>query len=640
MTNRIWFSDFHWHKGGLTVKKTGAYIPINLALLNDVATWLTFYIFAQSWRIWRRITGHKRPTIAFAPEKPRPWYFIWPVMHAAGAKLISDTSRADIVFQFEDATTTDNSVPWTKSGAILVNFDCNDISKSLVERVFKEAAGYDLAVNPKTHQGPMVEKSDINGAHDGRIVEGPLAEPKADRTYQRLIDNEIPGGLVEDLRTCIVGGEPAIVMRKRRALARRFMNENTEVILDTPERVFTSEELDIIRKFAAGMHLDWGGIDVLRDRDTGKIHIVDANKTDMGPPLALPLKYKLRATRLMARAFSTAFEKKRTDKKTSPMIRSQKVAQKVAEAKARPPFAGIPYVREIDFEYGRVDQVSPLIRRVIANNPNPFTYIGTGVYIIGKGNVAVIDPGPMDEAHFEALKQALEGETVTHVLVTHGHSDHSPLAAPLAEWAGCKVYAAAGAIPTAKGELGSEDDLTFKPDEIIKDGDVISGPGWTLDIIETPGHTAHHLCFGLREENACLSGDHIMGWSTTVVSPPDGDMGDYMRSLKKIQDMNFDILWPTHGAPVKDDVNSFIEAYAEHRRSREASILIQLDDGQTNIPDMVKVMYADIDKRLHPAACHSVLGHMVELVKEGIVRCSDDKPTVSSEYQLNVLADA
>ena len=174
----------------------------------------------------------------------------------------------------------------------------------------------------------------------------------------------------------------------------------------------------------------------------------------------------------------------------------------------------IPYVRGIEFEYGEVQQVSPLIRRVIANNPGPFTYVGTGVYIIGHGEVAVIDPGPMDETHFAALRKALEGETVTHVLVTHGHSDHSPLAAPMAEWAGCKTYAKNCGVPTAKGELGSADDLGFMPDVKVGDGDSFSGPGWTLDVIETPGHTCNHLCFALREENACLSGDHIMGWST------------------------------------------------------------------------------------------------------------------------------
>ena len=296
----------------------------------------------------------------------------------------------------------------------------------------------------------------------------------------------------------------------------------------------------------------------------------------------------------------------------------------------------IPYIKEIEFEYGVVQQMTPLIRRVIANNPGPFTYVGTGVYIIGHGEVAVLDPGPEQPEHFEALKKALEGETVTHVLVSHGHSDHSPLAQPLAEWAGCKTYAKNCGVPTAKGELGSADDLGFMPDVKVGDGDVISGPGWTLDVIETPGHTCNHLCFGLREENACLSGDHIMGWSTTVVAPPDGDMGDYMRSLEKIREKKFDALYPTHGDPVKgqDFVEHFITEYAEHRRARERAILHHLSLGEHSIPDMVKEMYKDVDKRLHPAAAMSVLGHMIELVKTGRVSTPDDKPSVRSHFEL------
>ena len=296
----------------------------------------------------------------------------------------------------------------------------------------------------------------------------------------------------------------------------------------------------------------------------------------------------------------------------------------------------IPFIREFDFEYGRVQQVSPLVRRVVANNPGPFTFVGTGVFIIGNDEVAVLDPGPHDDEHFEALKAALDGETVTHVLVSHGHSDHSPLAQPLAEWAGCKTYAKNVGVPTAKGELGSADDLGFMPDVKVKDGDVISGPGWTVDVIETPGHTVNHLCFGLREENACFSGDHIMGWSTTVVAPPDGDMGDYMRSLEKVRRMRFDKLLPTHGAAVEgaDFVDNFIQEYAAHRRAREAAILQHLSEGETSITEMVKVMYADVDKGLHPAAAMSVLGHMLELVKLGTVISPDENPTVRSRFEL------
>lgn len=295
----------------------------------------------------------------------------------------------------------------------------------------------------------------------------------------------------------------------------------------------------------------------------------------------------------------------------------------------------IPFVKEIDFEYGRVDQVSPLIRRVIARNPGAFTYTGTGVYIVGKGTVAVIDPGPMQDDHFAALKQALEGETISHVVVTHSHMDHSPLAHPLAEWAGCKVYAKGPAIPTeSEVRMEAGDDLSFRPDETISDGWTASGPGWTLEAIETPGHTSNHLCYALKEENALFSGDHIMGWSTTVISPPDGDMGDYLASLEKVRDRGFSTIWPTHGPPVTEDPSGFIQAYIDHRKAREAAILERLAAGDETIPEMVKTIYAAVDKKLHPAACHSVLGHMMQLVKDGRVTTPDAMPGVRSSYAL------
>ncbi|MEM9938151.1 MAG: MBL fold metallo-hydrolase [Pseudomonadota bacterium] len=296
----------------------------------------------------------------------------------------------------------------------------------------------------------------------------------------------------------------------------------------------------------------------------------------------------------------------------------------------------IPFIKDIDFEYGRVEQVSPLIRRVIANNPGPFTFVGTGVYIIGKGEVAVIDPGPNDPVHFEALKQALDGETVKYVLVTHGHSDHSPLAKPLADWAGCKVYAKDCGKPTAKGELGSEDDRDFAPDEMVADGDRFSGPGWTLEVIETPGHTCSHICFDLKEENACLTGDHIMGWSTTIVAPPDGNMAAYFKSLDKIEDRGFDILWPTHGSPVREKafVREFIQAYRQHRQDREDGVIEHLRRGETSIPVMVENMYVGLEARLIPAACLSLLGHMMKLIEEGRVACDADTPVIQSEFKL------
>lgn len=311
MTERLWLADFEYDDGEILIKKTGHRVPANLALANDIFTWLSFYVLAQSWRTWRRLTGHKRPTIAFYPDKPRPWYFIWPVMHAAGAKLISDVEKADIVFHFEDATTTTNPLPPVRAGARLVNFGCHDVSKTRVAEAFETAAGYALKVDPTTYAGPMVVKSELNAAHDGQVIEGPIAQPVPGKAYQRLIDNEIEGGLVEDLRCCIVGGEPTVAFRKRRPLERRFQNMNTEVILDQPANVYTSDEVDVIRRFTAEIGLDWGGVDILRDRASGKIFIVDANKTDMGPPIALKLGDKLKSTRRMARAFASRFAPKR-----------------------------------------------------------------------------------------------------------------------------------------------------------------------------------------------------------------------------------------------------------------------------------------------------------------------------------------
>lgn len=310
MSNRFWLNDFEYQDGAILVKKTGHRIPASLGLVHDVFTWLSFYFFAQTWRSWRFLTGHRRPTIAFHPDKPRPWYFIWPVMHVAGAKLIEETADADIVFHFEDVTQTHTPSPLTKPGATLVNFSCDDVSKSRVAEAWAKVAGYDLAVDPRTHKGPMVEKAEKNACHDGRIIEGPM-DPLPGKSYQRLIDNQIEGGLVEDLRCCIVGGKPTVSFRKRRPLARRFLNENCQVILDQPANCYTSDEIAVIEAFCEEIGLDWGGVDVLRDRSCGRLYVVDANKTDMGPPVALKLGEKLKATRRMARAFDARLSPRR-----------------------------------------------------------------------------------------------------------------------------------------------------------------------------------------------------------------------------------------------------------------------------------------------------------------------------------------
>ncbi|MGH7023827.1 MAG: MBL fold metallo-hydrolase [Caulobacteraceae bacterium] len=293
----------------------------------------------------------------------------------------------------------------------------------------------------------------------------------------------------------------------------------------------------------------------------------------------------------------------------------------------------IPYVRDLDFEYGRCDEVSPLIRRVIANNPGPFTYLGTGTYIVGHGEVAVIDPGPDDPAHLRAILRAIEGERVSHILVTHHHADHSPLARALKTETGAPVFGCAVARPPVEGtvrlEAGYDD---FTPDVSICGGATIEGRGWTVEAIPTPGHTSNHICYALAEENALFSGDHIMGWSTTVITPPDGDMGDYLASLDKVNARGFATLWPTHGPPIRD-VGPFIDAYIAHRREREAQILGELAAGETRIKAMVPRLYAAVDQRLWPAAAHSVLAHMLELVKTGRVT-ADGPPGIGSEYRL------
>lgn len=295
----------------------------------------------------------------------------------------------------------------------------------------------------------------------------------------------------------------------------------------------------------------------------------------------------------------------------------------------------IPFVRDMDFEYERAQQVSPLIRRLVANNPGPFTFKGTGVYIIGQGDVAIIDPGPDDDAHIEALLQAVEGERVTHILVTHRHMDHSPAAHPLAARTGAKVYSST--IPPKPSDcdalrLEASDDHLFQPDINVSDGDRFSGPGWTIEAVFTPGHTTNHMAYALIEENALFPGDHIMGWSTTVIGPPDGDMTAYFDSLEKVRDRDFTTLWPTHGPPVRD-VRPFVQAFIDHRRAREEQIIEQMRAGKTAIKDMVSAIYADVDKRLHPAACHSVLAHMIRLVELGQVE-TIGAPCVESVYAL------
>ena len=294
----------------------------------------------------------------------------------------------------------------------------------------------------------------------------------------------------------------------------------------------------------------------------------------------------------------------------------------------------IPYVRDIKFEYGVVDQVSPLIRRVIANNPGPFTFTGTGTYIIGKGEVAVIDPGPDQPEHLQAILDAVAGESVSHILITHHHLDHSPLARPLAAKTGAVIYGCAVKAPVVDDAVKLEAGYDrFTPDvSVCGGGTTIAGPGWTFETIATPGHTSNHICYALAEEDACFTGDHIMGWSTTVVTPPDGNMGAYLASLDLIKGRNFKTLWPTHGPPITQ-VGPFIDEYRAHRLDRERQILAQLAAGESKIREMVPKMYVGVDQRLYPAAAHSVLAHVIQLVKSGRVK-TEGAPGLESAYRL------
>jgi len=292
----------------------------------------------------------------------------------------------------------------------------------------------------------------------------------------------------------------------------------------------------------------------------------------------------------------------------------------------------IPFIKDLQFSYAQVSGLSPLVRRVIAQNPSAFTFHGTGTYIVGHGeNVAVIDPGPDDPAHIEALLRNLDGETVSHILITHTHRDHSPGAALLQARTGAPTYGF-GPHPPAKvvGGVVVEEggDHDFKPDHILKDGDVVRGNGWTITALHTPGHISNHLCFGLNEEKALFSGDHVMGWSTTVISPPDGNMTDYYTSLKKLLFRDDVRYYPTHGAPI-DAMNTghspqhFVRELIAHREAREAQIVQCLKAGPQTIPQMVAVMYAEVPTYLHPAAARSVLAHLIHMVGDGRVETKD-----------------
>jgi glyoxylase-like metal-dependent hydrolase (beta-lactamase superfamily II) len=272
---------------------------------------------------------------------------------------------------------------------------------------------------------------------------------------------------------------------------------------------------------------------------------------------------------------------------------------------------------------GQFARVSPLVRRLIADNPSPFTFTGTCSYIVGAEEVAIIDPGPLDEAHVAALVEAVADAKIGHIVVTHTHRDHSPAAARIKELTGAPIVGARPFQPRV-GEAGAfkgldaSHDHAYAPDLILEDGARIEGRGYTLEAIATPGHAANHLVFALAEENALFSGDHVMAWSTSIVAPPDGSMGDYMASLDKLRARGETIFWPGHGGPVREP-QRWMRALAHHRRQREGSILTRIEAGDATVAEIVAKIYENLNPALVGAARLSTLAHLEDLVARGLV---------------------
>lgn len=299
----------------------------------------------------------------------------------------------------------------------------------------------------------------------------------------------------------------------------------------------------------------------------------------------------------------------------------------------------IEFDRSATTPAGEVATLSPLVRRIIAGNSGPMTFTGTCSYIVGHGTVAIIDPGPDDPAHVERLLDAVRGEIVSHIVVTHTHRDHSPAVPALKAATGARIVGCGPHRPSRElgtGEtyvLDAAGDAAFAPEWLMQDGDTVTGPGWSLAAIETPGHTVNHLAFTLAEEETLFSGDHVMAWSTTVVAPPDGSMVAYMASIEKLRGLEHTLYRPGHGGPVTDP-QRFLRGLIQHRRQREAAILNRLGLGDETIAAMVPPIYQGLAPALHGAASLSVLAQIEDLVARGIVQASDDVPALTSRYRL------
>jgi glyoxylase-like metal-dependent hydrolase (beta-lactamase superfamily II) len=298
----------------------------------------------------------------------------------------------------------------------------------------------------------------------------------------------------------------------------------------------------------------------------------------------------------------------------------------------------IPFDQKLLLQPGQVDEAMPGVRRILCNNPSPFTFKGTVSYIVGRGNVAIVDPGPDDADHIAALLAAVRGETVTHIFVTHTHRDHSPAVPAIKQATGAIVMAEGPHRPSRPLNAGeaprmeSSNDVDFRPDRALADGEVVSTPDWSIEALTTPGHTANHMAFALKDRNVIFSGDHVMAWSTPVVAPPDGAMSDYMTSLAKLSRRTEQIYFPGHG-PAVTNAPRFVAAYILHRKAREAAILRQLAKGITDIPSLVIAIYSGLNPKLTRAAGFSVLAHLEDLVTRGLVAV-EGLPSIDGRYRL------
>lgn len=308
-----------------------------------------------------------------------------------------------------------------------------------------------------------------------------------------------------------------------------------------------------------------------------------------------------------------------------------------AHKNANQQFMSAPSFRtEFDPAHGQVVDVAPGIQRITAPNESPFTFRGTNTYILGGKDIAVIDPGPAIASHFEVLKKAISGRKVTHIILTHTHMDHSPLARPLQQVTGAPMLAEGVHRDSRElhlGEINSLDaaaDKEFVPDHVLADGEFIDGSDWQLQAIHTPGHTKNHSCFALMDTDTLFSGDHVMGWSTSIVAPPDGSMSDYMSSLLKLTERQETLYLPGHGGRL-ERAPEFVRALKAHRKMREAAILSRIRSGDKTIPEIVKIIYKETDPRLHGAAGLSVYAHIEDLVAQGKIEC-EGPPSLEGIY--------